>query len=384
MPTYKRISLFIATIILAPRLASAANFVVGKCIPKLQTFSTISAAVSSVPPGSTIYVCPGAYPEQVAILQPLTLQGVQVNNADRAVITVPLGPLGGSGLQVNVTSQATVPSFGFPAKVEAQVLVRTPGPVTISDITVDGTGASMGCVFNNPAGVWLAGIFYDTGSSGKVNRVTTRNQLDNNGPHSIGCGSGIWAEDSTDPGQTITIQNSDARDFDLSGIFVGTDLSQEQQFAPAIIGNDVYGGSGILSAYASSTISNNNVHRGDGGITAFNAQNGASSILSNTVSDSGAYGISASGTATVKHNKVSNVSVGITFGVNQAGIFAGNNTITNTGVAIELVCATGTVGGPGNENTISDARIGIDQAPPGFANLNHFHNVDTVVTGGCP
>ena len=51
-------------------------------------FTTISAAVAGVPAGATIQVCPGVYPEQVTITQPLTLKGIHSGNANRAVITI--------------------------------------------------------------------------------------------------------------------------------------------------------------------------------------------------------------------------------------------------------------------------------------------------------
>jgi hypothetical protein len=44
-------------------------------------FTTISAAVIGVPAGSKIQVCPGTYPEQVTISQPLTLEGISSGNA---------------------------------------------------------------------------------------------------------------------------------------------------------------------------------------------------------------------------------------------------------------------------------------------------------------
>ncbi len=50
--------------------AIAKTVQVGTCLPNLQTYPTISQAVTSVAPGSTIMLCPGNYPEQVAIMQP--------------------------------------------------------------------------------------------------------------------------------------------------------------------------------------------------------------------------------------------------------------------------------------------------------------------------
>src|ERR1700745_2136330 len=109
---------FLATVpLLAARLTMAdSNVAGGTCKPKLTSFTTIQAAVSSVPPGSTVLVCPGVYPEQVAIFQPLTLQGVASDNLDQIVIAVPSG-----GLVANVTS-----IFGVP--VAPPVLVPHGGP----------------------------------------------------------------------------------------------------------------------------------------------------------------------------------------------------------------------------------------------------------------
>ena len=57
------------------------NFAVGTCRPRLRSFTTIQAAVSGVPAGSTVLVCPGTYPEQVTITQPLSLQGIADSDA---------------------------------------------------------------------------------------------------------------------------------------------------------------------------------------------------------------------------------------------------------------------------------------------------------------
>src|ERR1700687_5029369 len=93
----------------------AATSAVGTCKPSLPSFTTISAAVSTVPPGSTVLVCPGTYSEQVTIAQPLTLKGITSGNAGQAVITVP-----GSGLAVVTT--------GFGDQIAAGQLVGNPSP----------------------------------------------------------------------------------------------------------------------------------------------------------------------------------------------------------------------------------------------------------------
>src|SRR5438876_1435846 len=149
--------LFLLTIglLLAVCPMFAANYAVGSCKPSLPSYATISAAVSGVPPGSTVLVCPGTYPEQVTIAQPLTLKGISSGNAGQAVITVP-----GSGLAFVTT--------GFGYSIAAMVDV-TAGPVNISDITVDGAGNTQ------PGATWFAGFLYNDGSSGTVNETTARN-----------------------------------------------------------------------------------------------------------------------------------------------------------------------------------------------------------------
>src|SRR5208282_3301833 len=162
-------------------------------------FTTISAAVIGVPTGSTIEVCPGVYPEQVSITQPLTLKGIAFNNANRSVITV--NP--NASLSPNVSGIL----FNFYAQVLVQN-VNPPGPVNITGITVDGNGGNAGC--STTTG--LVGIFYAVGTSGTINEVTARNQL------SSECGFGIWAENTAGANQTIIVENSSVRNFDAIGI----------------------------------------------------------------------------------------------------------------------------------------------------------------------
>src|SRR5207249_11684241 len=67
----------------------ASTVQVGNCLTGPQNFPTISAAVSSVPPGLTGEVCPGTYAEQVAIKNALTRVGVASGIDNQALITVP-------------------------------------------------------------------------------------------------------------------------------------------------------------------------------------------------------------------------------------------------------------------------------------------------------
>src|ERR1700686_745072 len=140
--------LFITAALLVPNSIMAATLTVGSCHPG--SYSTISAAVGAASTGAIIKVCPGYYPEQVVIATALTLEGITSSNAGRAVISVP-----GSGFPTTVTS-----IMNSSWSVSPQVLVTVSG-VNISNITVDGTGASVSTAF-------MAGIFYESGSSGIV------------------------------------------------------------------------------------------------------------------------------------------------------------------------------------------------------------------------
>jgi pectin methylesterase-like acyl-CoA thioesterase len=82
--------LFIVTLlVIVVPAALASTVVVGTCLQNYQIYSTISQAVSSVPSGSTVLVCPGVYAEQVTVTQPLTLRGVNSANTANPTIIVP-------------------------------------------------------------------------------------------------------------------------------------------------------------------------------------------------------------------------------------------------------------------------------------------------------
>jgi len=275
--------LFLAVVpLLASYSAMAGNFAVGTCKPRLTSFSTISAAVSSVPPGSTIQVCPGVYSEQITISQPLTLEGIANGNQDQIVITVP-----STGLTPNVTSIFTEP-------VAAQVLVQNAGPVNITNVSVDGTGGDQGCGTSN---IWLAGIFYASSSSGDVNRVRASGQTDQ------GCGVGIWAENGDSSSQSVTIENSSIHDVDGTGIFAGSGPTPTLTFMVEDSFVSMHSGpTGIVGNSVNGAITENNVSDALAGI--FDAAPGAR-VSSNTVTNT-TFGVLLLTGGTVQSNDVSN------------------------------------------------------------------------------
>jgi hypothetical protein len=320
----------------------AATYAVGTCKPSLPSFTTISAAVISVPPNSTVDVCPGTYPEQVTIAQPLTLKGITSGNAGQAVITVP-----GSGLAVVTT--------GFGYSIAAMVDV-TAGPVNISDITVDGTGNTV------PGGTWFAGILYNDGSSGTVNEITARNLC------CTGGGTGVWAENSTGTNESVTIENSSFHDNDDSSVItLGSTLLATAK------GNTMQGAFFQVQWFSAGSLTANVINGGYEGIFVETPVTVSGNTLANQT-----YGILGFGGVTATSNKISNASI--------AGIFdqgGGNtykvNAITKVNVGIEFNCQSPTVTG----NTINDATTGLDSVPSGFSGANSFNNVVTLRTDGC-
>jgi hypothetical protein len=146
--------LSIAVLTLGCRLAwaSTITYEVGTCKPHLPSYTSISAALAATPAPNVVQVCPGTYYEQIEITQPVTLEGLAVENSDQVIIAVP-----GGGLVQNVGR------FGVQLWVNNVV-----GPVTITNITVDATG-------NGVTAAAVLGIYYQY-SSGTINRVTIRNQ----------------------------------------------------------------------------------------------------------------------------------------------------------------------------------------------------------------
>jgi hypothetical protein len=332
----------------------AGVFQVGSCKAKIPSFATISAAVSTVPAGSTILVCPGIYPEQVTITQALTLQGVTDSNQDIAMITVP-----SAGLVANSSSV-------FGESVAAQVLVQG-GPVNIENIAVDGTGGDLQC-----AGItWVAGMFYAPGSSGQVNHAKVSGQTD------AGCGVGIWAENVDGADKFVTIQNSSVHDMDGFGIFVASGAASPNLFA-SIRGNVV-----SVSPTALIGIGLDNVTGSVNGNDVSNAMFGivnttsSVSIAFNTTSQTTA-GIALQGGGSVNNNRISASNLGVWF-FSDGGVVQLNRISSITGSAVEFNCSAAIVSG----NTINDAAIGLDNAPVGFTGKNSFDNTTTVNSGSC-
>jgi putative cofactor-binding repeat protein len=352
----------------------AATYYVGGC--RKGAFSSIQTAVSTVPAGSIIDVCPGTYAEQVAISQSLTLRGISDGNSSQVIIAAPSAGL------------TTTTSIIF-GTIAPQVEVMA-GPVKITGITVDGSAS---CPVT---GVHYAAIFYSSGSSGTVSEVETRNQNCNLQ------GLGILAENGAGASQTVTIVNNNVHDNDFAAIYAYSD-QMPSTLTTSIKSNYVAGEdvSIFLNGTVAGSISGNTIASGYGGVYVGSA---SSSVTGNTVSPAEGYGIyvnaaavisgntlnnlsntgtgifigSSAAGASVASNHISNISVGISSATGGATIK--NNIITKAGsMGIEFNCNTDTVSG----NIINGAPIGLDMVPAAFNGVNHFYNVATDTTGGC-
>ena len=258
---------------------------VGTCLSSLQSFPSISAAVSAVTAGATVDICPGTYPEQLTLTLPITLAGVVNGNSNAAILTVP-----SSGLTQNGNAPVSGPHT-------AQILVQDVGPVTIKNLIVDGTSGSC----PPPGNIDGIAFLSNTGTaSGKVLNSSVRNT--GNGTSCMLSGNGIYAEGAS-------------------------------SLSVAVQGNSVsgFGGNGITFAVnQAGTISGNAIHNGGStGIALFSPGSGVK-ITSNNISGvNNAVTLSSASSAVVQTNIV-NSATGTAFTLNESGGGGANNVTKNT------------------------------------------------------
>jgi len=311
------------------------------CKSTLKHYSTIQSAVSAVPWGTTVMVCPGPYAEQVIVNQPLTLEGVTDGTGNAAVITVP-----GGGLVQNGTSA----SFG---PVTVQLLVQNTVGVTIKNLVVDGSGGTCpaGSNRNVGIGVFDVGSANDGTTAATIANVVVRNEL--------ACfGDGILADTSY-----ITITGSEIHDINQTAIdaysakYSITNNSIQRAHAYGIVlvdnangsvvsGNDVSDGTnGILSSGPNwgATITKNTVLNDYYvGIWTFYAYQ--QTVTNNVVSNSWyPYVIRGGYLDKVQNNKFSDA---LYDGILDYSSFGGNNITKNTVNEAQFgIFADGTTGG---------------------------------------
>lgn len=367
---WRRVMLAATVIIFAGLSAqqlSASVVAVGNCVANVVHFTSIQEAVSSVPPGSTIKICPKNYPEQVVINKNLTLVGVNSGSADNPVLVIPLG-----GFAPNTTSL----TGGHP--IAAQILVQSPATaVTISSLAVDGSNNNLngGC-----SDARLIGIYYQN-ASGTVNFVVARNQAQDaaNFGCQISAGLGIFVQSASPSTSKVKIENSTVRGYQKNGITgneVGTTVT--------ITGDSVVGAGPTTTAQngiqvgfgATGKVQNNTVADDDfngdpsagtgSGILIFDSGN--VTITGNSVTNTqNGLAIVTDGAFPANHNEVSNNHVSDTHLGDGIDVCSNNNTVSgNTvfssgqaGIHLDSSCKSTGNNNIVSKNTVNEACAGI-------------------------
>jgi Right handed beta helix region len=320
---------------LTSRFSSAQPFGVGNCHPHLVSYSTISEAVAAVPPDSTLLICPGNYPENVTIAQPLILRG----------------PDDGAGIRT-----ATVQEISVQGTPDGEF-----GPVDISNLNVNGDGGG------------TCGIDYEF-ASGTIDNVEVN-------------GCGIALVGSPFSLDTVNISKSDILDFD------GTGISASSNGATGFIVNV------SLSSIATSNSSTGLDYEFTDGVVehnTFSLAGGVGLFLNNffdgmkakenTIIGAGV-GIYLTGNipnspTLIAHNTLINSGTGIFIGgLSGFAVIESNVVVHSSAVAIDLHCNQQTTT---EYNTISGAPVGIaDVSSVDTLRQNAFYNVLTPTTT-CP
>jgi len=266
--------------------AQASTVQVGGCKTGLTNFTTIQAAVNAVPPGSTIQVCPGTYPEQVIIAQKVTITGVSSGSLDAPIVTVPASGLVANGVDI----------LGNP--VAAQIFVQNATGVTISRITVDGSNNQLtSCGSPNPIGI------YYQNSSGTINDDVARNQL--MAPDLQGCQLGLAINVESNSGApVVNITNNSVRNYDKNGITAS---------GPGTGGgpNVLVSGNTVIGLGATGVIAQNGIQVGFGASGKVMGNNVADDIYTGPTFGASGILIYASGGITVASNVVESTQLAI-------------------------------------------------------------------------
>jgi parallel beta-helix repeat protein len=329
------------------------------CKSTLKHYSTIQSAVSSVPWGTIVMVCPGSYPEQVIINQPLTLEGVTDGVGNAAIITVP-----GGGLVQNGTSNGFGP-------VTVQLLVQNTVGVIIKNLVVDGNGGNCpaGSNRNIGIGVFDVGSANDGTTAATIEDVVVRNDTT--------CfGDGILADTSY-----ATITNSEIHDVNQTAIDA---YSGKYSITNNSIQRDTAFGIVLYYNANGSVVSGNNVSEGWSGILSEGPNVGAT-ITKNTVLNNSYVGVWVyfSNNQTVTNNVVTHSSwtLVVEGGTNNT---AQNNKLSDAfydGILDEISFGGNNI----TKNTVNEAQFGIfaDGSTSGDTLVpNTFYNTVNTIDPG--
>jgi hypothetical protein len=347
--------------------ATTLTYIVGTCKAGTQ-FTTIQAALNKSPSANVIEVCPGTYPEQLTIINAVTLEGIASGNSAQVRITSPAG-----GLVTNATINGS-----DPAAVHVFVKNAT-GAVNLTNLTVDSSNNKV------MSFVFLVGVLYQH-SPGTVNHVIAVHQQANE------LGYGIYMEGgSSNP--SVTVENCSVHDFDFGGIYVTgplgpTDIAGSSgftsdiptgQITAKVENNFVYSATEdtINMLFGSSTVDtvtgNISLNSGLLGTFGMTVDANTGTVISGNTIIGTQTGISLEDDGpSLKSNKMYALTGdGIFLNVNLKTSQITGNTIQDTSFdGIDLNCKT--VGTLVNSNTFDYLVFGYILAPTGFAGSNTY------------
>ena len=351
----------LAIVLLAGASAAAAPMVVDPhataCVTPSVHYTTIQQAINASQAGGTVQVCPGVYPEQISITQPLTLKGVGANGGvSRIVLPASL-----------VTYNTTV----WP--ISAQVLVTTPNAknVTLQNLVIDGSNSSTDCT-----APYIGGIVFDSGTGGVVRGVSIQNQFVH-GVNGYDCGSGIgiFAGDNS----AVTIQSVEISNVDLLGVYEHK-ASVDVQTSTISARNPMYRNKNNEGIYfdggTGGSATGNQVFDWSWGITLW-YPTVAIAVSNNQVvncSANGIYCVACNG-QTISGNKLYRLgdqATGINFYLGTGGNSIQNNLITQARWGIYLNFSTGidTI----SSNTLQDLTFGVIAYAADLQSSNKYYN----------
>jgi len=314
---------------------SGSTYAVGTCRPSLPSFSSVGAAITGVPAGATILVCPGTYEEnELDIAQPLTLEGV--TSADNAMVLIHLA-----------------------APASYLVSVVGTGPVNISNIEFGGvTSSGTGIQYSN--------------ASGTLNHVTVCS-LPNTCPETSDLNPEVSVIVNDGSSQSVSIESSSFLASNFLPAIQTSVTSGTLTFT--VQGNSITGApTGISLQGGTATISGNFIDGGGVGI----ASSGGATISGNTIVNTSTSGISSSTGDTVTSNKLIGNATAVS--ATGAGTFS-HNTIMNSTVGIDLGCNSGVA----TSNNFINTGTGFNNVPTSFGTAtNGFFGVPTVKGTICP
>jgi hypothetical protein len=346
----------------------------GKCRSGVPSYSTIQAAVNAAPVGGQVYICPGIYPEQIAINKSLTLQGVQSGNAAAWVIVPPA-----AGLVQNATDPS--PASANPP-IAAQIFVQGPATVNLTNLMVDGGANQLsGCTAPT-----LVGIYYQN-ASGTLKNLDVRNEALSPADASCNNGLGMYFESNT--ATSITLNISTVTNFQKNGVTASGYGNGSPGPVVSFWGDEVVG-----QGAAAGTIQNG-VQIGFGATGQV-----ASSIISDLVfqstgtSNAAATGvlIYASNGVTVLGNQIGNTQFGVAVASDPIYGTGDTNTINSNTITAAMfdavdVCSNTNIVKNGQIYNSKDAGVRIDarctEGPAGGSSGNGNTVSNNAINGGC-